>query len=213
MEEQLALESAYVAREPRLTTFLAAQLNVADVPITVRIRNLSVSGARIEGAPSVNEGTNAVLRRGSLKVNCTVRWIRGGNCGLQFAIPINVFEWVGRIKPHQERVDEIVAGIRAGVGSGLTDQWRNSDPIDRYAALTNLSEDLRQLGDKMVRDDHVFERYYEDLQRIDVAADEFERLALAIAGDVENGVESRCFRPLPETQSAETPSVTSHGNA
>jgi hypothetical protein len=57
---------------------------------TVRLRDVSRWGSRIEGAPPVlGAGSEAILKCEALDVFATVRWVRGELCGIKFAAPIS----------------------------------------------------------------------------------------------------------------------------
>jgi hypothetical protein len=59
-------------------------------PTRHRVRDLSSTGARIDGAASLTEGSMVVVTLGSLiGVAATVAWVRDGDAGLSFETEID----------------------------------------------------------------------------------------------------------------------------
>ena len=103
-------------RAPRKNLFLAATIDGGGGPMAVRVRNLSESGAMLEGAALPQPQTRISMRRGELQVDATVMWVEGERCGIRFDQGIAVDDWVAgkRTNPrHQARVDMMQAAIRA----------------------------------------------------------------------------------------------------
>ena len=61
---------------------------------TVRIRNISPSGAMLGGAKFPMEGTRVTLRRGDLQATARVAWRRAGLAGLTFDNDVEVNAWL-----------------------------------------------------------------------------------------------------------------------
>ena len=100
---------------PRSNVFLSAVLTAGQSSIPVRVRNLSPSGALIDG-PDLPQSGRVMLRRGHLSANGEIAWHGDGMCGLRFHDPIDVASWVMRVvHSGQERVDTIVSALKAGV--------------------------------------------------------------------------------------------------
>lgn len=56
---------------------------------TVRLRDVSRWGSKVEGAPPVlGAGSEAILKCDELDVFATVRWVRGELCGIRFDTPV-----------------------------------------------------------------------------------------------------------------------------
>lgn len=92
---------------PRRNLFLAAAIESDAVSGPVRIRNLSGSGAMLEGAALPACGEQVVLRRPDLQIRGVVVWSAGSRCGVRFDGNITVSEWVH--------------GKRSGNGAALRD--------------------------------------------------------------------------------------------
>ena len=84
----------------------------------MRIRDLSETGALLEGPAFPPVGTIFPLTRLALQIDARVVWLRPPKCGVEFQGQISVPEWVSG-KPGaptfgQARVDMIQAAVRAG---------------------------------------------------------------------------------------------------
>src|SRR5688572_10897355 len=105
----------------RTNLMLAAEIEQDGRYVPVRIRNLSETGALIEGSALPEKGAALILRRASFQIGATIAWSGGGRCGIHFDRPISVPQWTG--KPglsdsssgfrDQRRVDAFQAEARA----------------------------------------------------------------------------------------------------
>lgn len=143
---------------PRSNVYLMAALTCDGVSSAVRVRNLSLDGALLEGPNVPNEGQRVMLRRGSLAAEGTVAWRRESQCGIRFDEPIGVAEWVRRAGPDgQQKIDRAIAEFRGTtIGTnrvvGHSVVAPQADPrsvsaellkaCERIAALPNMSDEL-----------------------------------------------------------------------
>jgi hypothetical protein len=97
----------------RSNVFLSAALYTPTRSYPVRIRNISVDGALVDGANLPDQGSAVSLRRAHLAVDGEIAWRAGELRGVHFSSTIDVDEWV-RLKGHagQQRVDQVIAAIR-----------------------------------------------------------------------------------------------------
>ncbi|MEO6581915.1 MAG: PilZ domain-containing protein [Sphingomicrobium sp.] len=72
----------------RSNVLLAASIEAMGAVITVKLRNLSVEGALIEGAGLPVEGSEVLFRRNDLSVSSRVAWVHGNHAGVAFREPI-----------------------------------------------------------------------------------------------------------------------------
>ncbi len=79
----------------RSRVMLAAILLGRGLAMNVRIRNISETGALVEGDVLPEVGSTLILQRGSQEVGAEVMWSRAGRCGVRFDGPIVVAEWAG----------------------------------------------------------------------------------------------------------------------
>jgi hypothetical protein len=171
---------------PRTNLLLAATAEVEGRSLPVRIRNLSETGAMVEGAGLPEAGMPLVLLRGDLQVAATVAWAVGGRRGVRFVGPTPVNEWTGG-KPRtldctglrdQRRVDAIQAEARADTAAGralrLSDTPSATPPIspdlDRRLAdeLGYVQRLLEDLGDELIADLLLVQRHGKALQSLDL---------------------------------------------
>lgn len=82
----------------RSRVMLAAHIISQGFSIDVRIRNLSRSGALIEGEIVPSASTTVELLRNNLSVRAEVVWSKPGRCGVKFDVPISIEEWVGSLQ-------------------------------------------------------------------------------------------------------------------
>lgn len=188
---------AAVPREPRKNLMLAATIDADTVTAPVRIRNMSQSGAMIDGPALPEVGSQVILRRLDLSIAATVVWIHEGRCGLRLAGSVKVDEWItGSRQPEkysslgQLRVDKIQEAIRSGSplsAEPLTPpvQIAASTPVDGRIAqeLAEVKLTLDAIGDELTDDADVLTRYEEALQKLDIASATIEWLAGVVAAD------------------------------
>ncbi|HEX9965759.1 MAG TPA: PilZ domain-containing protein [Allosphingosinicella sp.] len=170
---------------PRTNLLLAATADVGGRQLPVRIRNLSETGALIEGAGLPEAGLPLVLVRGDLQVAATVAWAAGSRRGVRFAGTTPVNEWTGG-KPRaidctglrdQRRVDAIQAEARANPVSGRalrSGEAPATHPVagdlDRRLAdeLGYVQRLLEGLGDELIADLLLIQRHGKSLQSLDL---------------------------------------------
>jgi hypothetical protein len=171
---------------PRTNLLLAATAEVDGRSLPVRIRNLSETGAMVEGAGLPEAGMPLVLMRGDLQVSATVAWAAGGRRGVRFAGPTPVNEWTGgKPKPldctglrDQRRVDAIQAEARADAAMGSALRASANAPAPT-AALPDLDKRLADelgyvqrllegLGDELIADLLLVQRHGKSLQSLDL---------------------------------------------
>ena len=172
---------------PRTNLLLAATAEVGGRSLPVRIRNLSETGALVEGAGLPDAGMKLVLARGDLHVSAVVAWAAGGRRGVKFDGPTPVHEWTGGAKPRpldctglrdQRRVDAIQAEARSDVATGRAlrapaaaaePATANPDLDARLAhELGYVQRLLENLGDELIGDLLLVQRHGQSLQSLDL---------------------------------------------
>lgn len=68
---------------------LAATVEVAGTPVSVKLRNLSEEGALIEADRLPLEGSTTVFQRNDLRRKSRVVWVQGRYAGVAFDGPLN----------------------------------------------------------------------------------------------------------------------------
>ena len=169
------------SRAPRKNLFLTATLAVGGVARAVRVRNLSASGALVEGAKLPATGVAAILQRGGISADCAIVWQVGGRGGLHFTTPIDLSDWVpGASGDGQASVD------RPATATPIPDASPDIDPglLRRTAdELAFVSRRLDALGSDLTNDVHVVMRHATSLQELDISMQILGHLATMLAAD------------------------------
>lgn len=169
--------------EPRTNLFVMATISAATASGPVKVRNLSPSGALVEGAALPAEKQHVRLRRGRLVVSGEVVWCRAGRAGLRFDSHVVVADWLPQCahRSAQQRVDEIVQQVKADTAGRST--FAVSEPGQSGAItaadLMGLSEALEALAADLADDHVVIKRHVSKLQTLDIAAQTLRKLAAA----------------------------------
>ena len=79
-------------RSPRFSVLLVARLVTTWGERIVKLRNISATGAMIEGDRIPPAGTDILLQRGSLELFATIMWTRDKQAGLEFEAPLTEAE-------------------------------------------------------------------------------------------------------------------------
>jgi hypothetical protein len=175
----------------RASIFLAAVLYHDGTPSPVKIRNISPTGALVEG-PIIPPATTPVqLVRGGLIAHGQVAWSVDGRCGLKFSSSVDVQQW--RATPtnsEQKRVDEVVRLVKAGavplpvppiVRTGSPGEVKDTGG-ELAADLSRASELLNNLGGALALDREVVARHGTALQKLDIAMQMIAAVEAILAG-------------------------------
>lgn len=187
-----------VRSAPRASIYLAATLYCDSSPFAVKIRNISATGALVEGASTPSSGSLVQLVRGGLIVHGLIAWSSEGRCGIKFSGSVDVHKWrAAPTSSEQQRVDEAVRLIKAGAvplpvppsaqASERADA--NGVGVDMPADLRRVSRLLEDLGASLSIDDHVIARHCIALQNLDIATQMLAALTGVISGEVDLEIE------------------------
>ena len=168
-------------RSPRTNLLLAATIDAGSLKASVRIRNLSESGALLEGATFPNVDEKLTLRRLDMEIDATVIWHTGSRCGIKFEGRISVAEWAlgtwssGSSGRDQLRVDDIQAAARAG-SLPISPSHTNTPPKEiesdleaRVAEeLAHLRRLLESMGNALTDEPAIVQRHPKTLQNFDI---------------------------------------------
>jgi hypothetical protein len=159
--------------------FILAAITAPSASGPVKIRNLSPSGALIEGATLPSTGERMELRRGANFVRGNVVWCQDGKAGLRFDGQVEVAEWMSRADAGQQRVDRIVEQAKAGAA---TPSYPTETSVSRFADLApadlrNLALALDSLADDLADDAAVVARLGAKLQSLDIVSQVLRRLS------------------------------------
>src|SRR4051812_46281383 len=100
MDQAIPLPTGHVEhrRAPRTNMFIAATAEVEGRAMPVRVRNMSLNGALLEGN-GLRDGAALVLRRGDCAAPGRVVWSDGHRSGIAFSQEVCVSSWMGRHGP------------------------------------------------------------------------------------------------------------------
>lgn len=164
--------------------FLAAVLRAGREQTPVKVRNMSPTGAMVESSVTPSPGTTVDLMRGSLLARGTVVWSSANRCGVRFSSEVSVKDWLAApTKVQQQRVDEIVALVKAGGADlgredgGARDPRTHEQLVDDVGAVVSLMQDLE---DDLAASDETLERHGMKLQNLDIAM----QMLRAVAGEL-----------------------------
>jgi len=184
MENALAppCEPAEHRHASRTHLFVVATLCWNEGSARVHVRNMSPRGALIEADVPPAPGSRIVLKRGSLEADGIVAWTAQRQAGLAFSAAVRETDWmVRRANAHQDRVDEIVAALKAesveNEKPSAAEVRRHSVEVETELAL--LRADLIKLGDALTADVIVVATHPE-IQLIDIALQRIDRVMRAL---------------------------------
>lgn len=167
-------------REPRTNLFAMGTIYTDGGSAPVRIRNLSPTGAMVEGGVLPKPGAQVRLRRGSLEVQAKAAWCKDGAAGLRFDSPVTVAEWLprGRALAPQQRIDDVFHQARVGA-CYLTPNEPANPTSSRLGALElmRIQQAIESLAIELASDPSVVARYATKLQVLDIAAQALGKVA------------------------------------
>lgn len=171
--------AAEIRAETRTHLFLVAILSSGTAVTTVRIRNLSASGALIESSELPPVGAPISIRRASLAADGVVVWRSANQAGVAFNANLYVSDWLPKnSRATQCTVDELIYNVK-NCHNDQSDQRRPALPPAShnadFAELTSLRCDLVTLADRLVQD-VVLVATHPEIQLLDVAIQKIDRI-------------------------------------
>jgi hypothetical protein len=146
----------------------------------VHIRNMSPSGALIEGEILPGQDEPATLRRGSLEAIVKVVWTSGRKAGVSFVSAVHVADWMSRTVPfHQAKVDSLLHNIRSGQGPGSSGEATGEMAME--AELRELRLELARLEHALGGDEAIIMAHPE-VQLFDIALQRIDRMIARVRG-------------------------------
>ena len=198
--------------DPRTNMFMAAMLHIDGTPTPAKIRNLSASGAMVEGPVMPSAGSSIHLVRGGLSASATVLWQVGNRCGLGFASSVSVQAWMAPPgNRDQQRVDPAVALVKSGVvvpEAAWPSRTKPAIGIDEERMARDLAlvgRMLDALGNALADDPETLHRHSARLQLLDIARQTLAALGQSIGAGGGDGLarlddlRRRCDRALDAT--------------
>lgn len=171
------------SRAERTHLFLVATLSFGRASTAVRVRNLSSTGALVEGGALPPVSSAIILRRGPLEAIGTIVWSESGKAGLSFSGTVDVSAWLpSKETKRQTQVDEITFGFKQARAVEPP-----SPPVAEgavtiaalVAELAAVQAQLGQIGDQLALDDALLAKHPE-VQMLDVAGQRIGRIVAAL---------------------------------
>jgi hypothetical protein len=162
---------------------LSAVVETAGLSAPVRIRNISATGALIEGAAVPQENASVTLRRNNLSINGKIVWCRQNRCGIHFEGSVDVAAWIrhpSAIAPAtsaaQMRVDQIQADVRAGTAPFVqpvppaAQQPQSESSLEQRLAeeMSYVQRLVESIADELIDEPVVVSRHPQALQKFDL---------------------------------------------
>lgn len=167
--------------EERTSLFIMATLHCTRGHRPVKLRNVSRTGAFIEGENIPAKGEAVEMRRGALSASGRIVWREGLRAGLHFDHPTDVEQWLPTAAP-QSSVDKAVMRLREAApplrpnNATLHSSFISTEDMESVAGL------LDDLADTLSNDAGVLFNYGLKLQALDIAAQMLRKLAFQSRG-------------------------------
>ncbi len=184
VEDNSGTGSVDARTQPRSSMFLAAVLRAGTEQAPVKVRNMSPNGAMIETSVTPVTGSQVELIRGALIARGSVIWTSANKCGVRFSSEVSVKDWLAAPdKSQQQRVDDIVALVKAGGADPRGDERPTQAPRSHEQLIDDLGEVVKLMQDlenDLAESDATLERHGVKLQNLDIAM----QMLRAVAGEL-----------------------------
>lgn len=148
---------------------------------------MSLNGAMVETPVAPPPGTSVDLKRGSLVARGTVAWSAANRCGISFSSKVTIQDWLAAPeKVEQQRVDDIVALIKAGGGVPSAEDRTAGVPRTNGQLTVDLGEVvklLQDLEDDLCSSDATLKLHGVKLQHLDIAMQMLRAVSIELAPD------------------------------
>lgn len=181
---------------PRTNVMLSGNIESGGLNASVRIRNLSETGALVEGGIVPATGSRLILKRLDLEIAGEVVWSGPGRCGVRFEGCVCVSDWIAgrQTMMSRTRVEEAQAEARIRSASFRTPVAEALDPVNDIDIEKRLAEELgyvqrllETMGDDLAGDPAVLQRHFRSLQGVDLACQILGHVAAVITASDRTG--------------------------
>lgn len=155
--------------EQRTNMFVLATLSSASASGQVKIRNMSASGALIEGPVLPSVGEQLHLSRNGSSITGHIAWLLPGKAGVRFDRRIAVGDWTPGGNTAQHRVDRLVQQAKAGAVSSDADERSLTQGLSP-SGLERLARAVEALSDALADDPATVARFGTRLQALEAAS-------------------------------------------
>lgn len=161
--------------DDRKSLFVKATLHFEQGCCSIKIRNISPTGALIESAQLPRRGTQVEIRRGAERVLGTLIWRREGKAGIAFQALTDVSLWFPKSRPLGPMANSFQVFKKAPVAASSPPLTPAITPRDIEAVAALLDE----LSDTFSKDAGVLFNYASKLQGLEIASQMLRKLATA----------------------------------
>ncbi len=172
----------------RTNVFLGAVLRGANFAAPVKIRNMSLTGALVEGATLPEAGLPVRLVRGSLVAQAEVAWTAEGRCGLRLVPLVSVRDWIAPLaNQEQQRIDDAVRLLKAGItplplGSAL---GGSALPSQLGQELRDVVHLLDAVSAHLASNEATMLVHGDEMQNLDIAVQILDTVGTILTGDAD----------------------------
>ena len=125
-------------RRPRFRVLLNAELVTTTDEQAVKVRDISVGGARLEAQRPIARGRDLILRRGTIELFAQIRWLSGNECGIQFDDALSEVEMLAFLQQPAKRSafvpEPFKSSESAATDSAIQGDWAALDAFRRPAS-------------------------------------------------------------------------------
>lgn len=184
----------------RFNSFLTGIIRFAATSRPIRIRNISSTGALIEGLGLPTVDSSVILSRGSLCADGVVVWCKHQKSGVRFEKPISIEDWLPSvtINSAQLNVDTLIASVRSGRADNGKPERKAIETSPIPDLTSRLAEELAyvmrlldSLGDDLSSEPAVLARHSDKLQNLDISTQILGQIArILTAAEPEKAIET-----------------------
>ncbi len=161
---------------------MAATLYADGASTPVHIRNMSQSGALIEGSVLPDVGVRVALKRGQLQAIGCIAWRVERKAGVKLEAAVHVSDWMSRQGSNgQERVDALLSIVRSDAPNDSGAPAVASAAVSIETELALLRTELIGLGSGLTSD-AILVATHPEIQAIDICVQRIDRMLLALHG-------------------------------
>jgi hypothetical protein len=109
----------------RSNVLMSASLELSGTSLPVKLRNLSVDGALVEGNKLPVEGASVLFRKGDIGMPGNVAWVKGLQAGIRFEHKLNPEQLMRHIPAPRPRVTPSFRrpGLKTDGDAGFGAAW------------------------------------------------------------------------------------------
>jgi hypothetical protein len=167
-------------QQVRTHLFVAATLYADAGSAPVTIRNMSPSGALVEGTVLPDVGERIDLKRGQLRAAGWIAWRVERKAGVRLEARVHVPDWMTRqVNTGQEQVDALMSMVRNHGPAAPAAAGRATGQLSMEAELLQLRLELGELEAALLKDVVVIATHPE-IQTLDISAQRIDRVLKAL---------------------------------